>query len=312
MGMKLGDIADLTGFSLYGDGSIEINAVRYAHEASDGELAVALSRRDIDNTGACSVLTEHCLIFTDKTLLMCYCDIYSAAVKIALILTENGLLADYSLPTNYRLCEGSYFIGSNVSTGDGTYIAPMAFIGDNVSIGAGCYIGENVRIGSGTVIGDNTRISYGSNIGADCSFTYRDEDRMMNFCGSGIARIGNGVYIGSNTVIQRGTFSDTVIGDGCMIADMVNIGHDVKIGRGCRIVSQSGIAGNAVLEDNVQLLGQSAVCGFVKVGRGAVIKGKSAAVHNVPAGKSVFGIYGRDAAEEIRTDAKIRRFMKGR
>ena len=42
--------------------------------------------------------------------------------------------------------------------------------------------------------------------------------------------IGDGVEIGANTTIDRGSAQDTVIGPGVHIDNLVQIGHNVSIG----------------------------------------------------------------------------------
>jgi NDP-sugar pyrophosphorylase family protein len=42
--------------------------------------------------------------------------------------------------------------------------------------------------------------------------------------------IGDDVEIGSNTTVDRGALDDTVIGDGCKIDNLVQVGHNCNIG----------------------------------------------------------------------------------
>ena len=46
-------------------------------------------------------------------------------------------------------------------------------------------------------------------------------------------KIGDQVEIGANSTIDRGSGPDTVIGDGCKIDNLVQIGHNVRVGRHC-------------------------------------------------------------------------------
>ena len=87
--------------------------------------------------------------------------------------------------------------------------------------------------------------------------------------------MGRGVEVGCNTVIQRGTLSDTIIGDGTLIGDLVEIGHDVKAGVGSLIVSQAGISGNVTIGDGVEIYGQAGVANWLDIGDGATIMAKA-------------------------------------
>ena len=96
--------------------------------------------------------------------------------------------------------------------------------------------------------------------------------------------VGDDVEIGAGSTIDRGTLTDTRIGDGAKIDNLVQIGHNVVIGRHCVIVAQVGISGSATLEDFVVLGGQVGVVGHVTIGAGAQIAATSNVNSDVPAG----------------------------
>ena len=101
--------------------------------------------------------------------------------------------------------------------------------------------------------------------------------------------IGNRVWIGANTTIDRGAGPDTQIGDGCMIDNLVQIGHNVKIGKHVIIVAQVGISGSTEIEDYAVLAGQVGVAGHLKIGRGARIAAQSGVLKDIEAGTEVMG-----------------------
>jgi carbonic anhydrase/acetyltransferase-like protein (isoleucine patch superfamily) len=72
----------------------------------------------------------------------------------------------------------------------------------------------------------------------------------------------------ANSTVDRGALSDTTIGEGTKIDNLVQMAHNVVIGRHCVIVAQSGMAGSAELGEFVVMGAQSGVVGHVKVGRG--------------------------------------------
>ena len=79
----------------------------------------------------------------------------------------------------------------------------------------------------------------------------------MNSCGRVI--IENFVEIGAGCTIDRGVSSDTIIGTGTKIDNLVHIGHDTEIGKNCLFAGQVGIAGATTIEDEVILWGQVGV-----------------------------------------------------
>lgn len=70
--------------------------------------------------------------------------------------------------------------------------------------------------------------------------------------------IQDDVEIGANTVIDRGTLEDTVIGEGTKIDNLVQIAHNAVIGRNCRLAPQTGIAAGALIQDEAAIEGTAA------------------------------------------------------
>jgi UDP-3-O-[3-hydroxymyristoyl] glucosamine N-acyltransferase len=105
----------------------------------------------------------------------------------------------------------------------------------------------------------------------------------------GSVRIGDDVEIGANSTIDRGTLSDTVIGDGTKVDNLVQIGHNVVIGRDCLICGQVGIAGSTVIGDRVVLAGQCGVADHLQVGDDVIAGAASIILSRVPAGRVVMG-----------------------
>ena len=302
--LTLREIAEALDYSVAGDSDIKIFSLKYSHEAGENSLAVAYSDKDVINTSAKAVLTAPRILPAGKTFLYCgFGEISAAVVKVAKILIDAGIYPDY---------EKNFVQPSNdFKFGEGTFIAPFVSVGENVTIGKNCYIGANVFIGAGTQIGDNVKILSGSQIGVNCHYHYKERGKQKSFCGVGRLIIGDGVEIGANCVIQRGTLSDTIIGAGTIIGNLVEIAHDVKIGEDCLIVSQVGICGNVEIGNRVEIFGQAGIADWVKVGDGAKIMSKSGVTKNIRAGKKVSGMFCRDHNKELKRIAKINRIIKG-
>jgi UDP-3-O-[3-hydroxymyristoyl] glucosamine N-acyltransferase len=189
----------------------------------------------------------------------------------------------------------------------GAVIEPGVALGERVHVGANTVIGRNVTIGDDTVIGANATLSH-CLIGARCLIHpgVRIGQRGFGFAMSpsghrripqvGRVIVGNDVEIGANTCIDRGAGPDTVIGDGVMIDNQVQIGHNVRIGRGCVLVAQAGVAGSTILEDFVVLAAQSGVAGHLTIGKGAQIAAASGVMRDVPPG----GRYGGTPAVPLK------------
>lgn len=186
----------------------------------------------------------------------------------------------------------------------GAAISPDARIGRNVTlacgvaVGAGAEIGDGCRIGPGTVIGPGVAIGKNCEIGANVSISHAYVgDRVIMLPGARIGQPGFGfastgadylkipqlgrvivqddVEIGANTTIDRGALSDTVIGEGSKLDNLIMIAHNCRIGRHCVIAGQTGLAGSVVLEDGVVLAGQVGLGDHSRVGAGARMGARS-------------------------------------
>lgn len=304
--MKIQEIAESCGYEFCG-ADCDIKTISFADKAAVDSIAIVHKQEEIFSTNARAVLTEPRFIRTDKTLLFISDSLDIAAVKVANLLTQSGEIKLYGKP-EYRIVNG-YFIAENVVIGENTTILPNVFIDEDVKIGSHCMIEANVQIKGGSVIGDYVHISSGSVIGAD-AFCHYGDFGLKTFSGIGRVVIGNYVEIGCHTVIQRGTFSDTLIGNGNKIGNLIDIGHDVQIGNNCKIVSQTGIAGCVSIGNKVEIYGQTGIANNVTIGDGAVVMAQSLVTKNVAVGERVSGRFARKHSEELRKQAEINRLYE--
>lgn len=168
-------------------------------------------------------------------------------------------------------------------------------------------IRPGVHINSGTQIGDNVYIGDNSIVSVDSYYRYYDDNHLKIFHGIGRTILEDGVSVGAGSVIQRGAFSDTIIGRYSGIDDMVKIGHDVTIGENCVIVSQVGIASNAHIGDRTIIYGQAGVRNNVIIGNDVVVYGKTSVTKNIPDGRNISGPYAWEHKKELQLRAKISR-----
>ena len=208
------------------------------------------------------------------------------------------------------------------SLGEGCRIEPGAVIGAGAEIGRCCHIGANAVIGRGVVMGDdcvigaNASVSHailglkvliypGARIGQDGFGFAMGAEGHLKVPQLGRVIIGNFVEIGANTTVDRGAGPDTVIGDGSMIDNLVQIGHNVQLGRGCVIVAQAGISGSTRLGDFVAAGGQSGITGHLRIGPGARIAAQSGVMRDVAPGETVGGSPSVPMADWLRQSAML-------
>jgi UDP-3-O-[3-hydroxymyristoyl] glucosamine N-acyltransferase len=183
-------------------------------------------------------------------------------------------------------------ISDTVTICEGSVVMPNVYAGNNVRIGKNCIIHPNVTIYDDCIIGDNVVIHSGTIIGSDAFYFNTKKNRKrwfkkMQSCGRVV--IEDDVEIGAGCTIDRGVSSDTKIGAGSKLDNMIHIGHEVEIGENCLIAAQVGIAGCTVIGNGVTIWGQAGLSKTLNVGDNAVILAQSGLGENVEAGKIYFG-----------------------
>lgn len=214
-------------------------------------------------------------------------------------------------------------IGSGTRIGAGSYIGVKVLIGKNVTIYPNvtildeCSIGDNTVLWSGTVIrerchvGANCIFHPNATIGAD-GFGFRPDLKqgLVKIPQIGNVVIGNNVEIGANSCVDRGKFSSTVLGDGCKIDNLVQIGHNSKLGKFCIMAGNSGLAGSVTLGNGVIIGGSASIKDHTTIGDGAIIGACSGVTADVPAGKTMLGYPAVEARDALKQWAILKRMVK--
>ena len=185
--------------------------------------------------------------------------------------------------------------------GEGTVLMPGVVIGNHVSIGKNCVLYPNVVVMDYCIIGNNVTIQAGSVIGSDAFYYNKRLNRDIHYkkmvsCGRVI--IDNNVEIGANCTIDRGVTSDTVLGAGTKLDNLVHIGHDTIVGKNCLFAAQVAIAGATTIEDDVILWGQVGVSKTLTIEKGVEVYAQSGVGTRLEAGKKYFGSPVEDAMQK--------------
>ena len=167
--------------------------------------------------------------------------------------------------------QAQVFVGRGAVVGDDSWVMPGCVIA------AECILGERVRLQPGVIVGSD---------GFGYEFVEHRHEKVPQI---GPVVIGNDVEIGANSTVDRARFSQTLIGEGTKIDNLVQIAHNVVIGRHCLICAQVGISGSTTIEDFVIIGGQAGLAGHLTVGRGTKIDGQSGINGDLPAGSFVKG-----------------------
>jgi UDP-3-O-[3-hydroxymyristoyl] glucosamine N-acyltransferase len=152
-----------------------------------------------------------------------------------------------------------------------THIGPNSHIG-KCQINQGTIIRGNCYVHDNTVIGKNVLVHHGAVIGSDgFGFSRTKEGYFTKFPHIGGVIVEDNVEIGANTCIDRGTFGNTIIGEGTKIDNLVHIAHNVVIGKHAAIIANAMIAGSTEIGDFAWISPSASVKDVVRIGKNATI-----------------------------------------
>lgn len=196
-------------------------------------------------------------------------------------------------------------VGAGSDVGAGATIGANVVIGRDCRIGAGAYLHPHVTLYDGTVVGERTILHSGVRAGVDGFGYSSSREGHVKIPHVGRCVIGDDVEIGANTTIDRGSIGDTVIGSGCKIDNLVQIGHNVRMGEHCIVVSQVGVSGSTRLGRFVTLGGQAGIKGHIRIGDGATVAAQAGVFGDVPPGATYSGYPARPHKESLRAQAGL-------
>ena len=157
-------------------------------------------------------------------------------------------------------------IESGVELGMGTVVGAGSFIGEGVRIGTGSWLAPRVVIQASATLGERCIIHAGAVIGADGFGFVADEDKSwVKMPQTGSVHLGDDVEVGANTTIDRGTFSNTQIGNGVKLDNLIQVAHNVEIGDHTAIAGCVGIAGSAKIGRFCQIAGAAGILGHLSI-----------------------------------------------
>ena len=317
----LGELAQLVGGELRGDGSLAISGAAIIDSSQSGDVTLADRADRARGLAACratAVIASRSVEVGDKPAIVVD-DVHAAFAKIVEVFRprrtklRRGVSPQAHVHPAARLADDvdvfdGAAIGEDVQIGSGTTIH------SGVRLMAGCVVGKNVTLFPNVVLYENTRIGdrtiihAGAVLGA-YGFGYRQhEGQHVLSAQLGYVEVGADVEIGASTTIDRGTYGPTVIGEGTKIDNLVMIAHNCQLGRHNLICSQVGIAGSTTTGDYVVMAGQVGVRDHVRIGDRAIICSKSGISNDIPAGVEMLGapaIPIREAKVQMAAVAKL-------
>lgn len=291
---SLGELATLLELEFRGDAARPLQRLAALDVATPDDLSFVsekkhLSRLTDTRAGAVILHPEWIDHWSGCALLS---DTPYVAFARATRIFDNHPQAGRSVHEAAVVSEGAR-LGEQVTIDAGACVEADVVLGDRVWIGAGAYVGHGTQIGADTVIkpgavichavhiGERCTIHPNSTIGADGFGFAPSADGWVKIEQLATVIIGNDVEIGSNSTIDRGALEDTVVEDGAIIDNLVQIGHGVRVGSQTAIASQVGISGSTEIGARCVIAGQAGMAGHLTIADDVHIGGQGRVASSV-------------------------------
>ncbi len=304
--------------AVLGDSSIQISEVAEIQNARVGSitfLSNQMYNKYLNTTKASAIFVSNKELIQNRNGILVENPQLAIAKTLTMFFPEEVHSEDVHPSSNI---DSSAKIGKNVTIQAGVVIENGVKIGDNVFIGANVFIGQNSEIGSdckiyqnvviynSIIIGDRSIIHGSAVLGCDGFGFVPGKNQHFKIPQTGRVVLGEDVEIGANSVIDRATIGETIIGKMTKIDNLVHIGHNVQIGKACLITAQVGIAGSTKVGDNSQMGGQAGVVPHVEIGPNAIIAAKSGVTKSLIGNQMYGGYPARPIRDQHKRDAVYR------
>jgi UDP-3-O-[3-hydroxymyristoyl] glucosamine N-acyltransferase len=321
MSYTLKQLAEKIGAEVHGDESYIIHSLATLSSASAQQIAFLANKKysqQLSDTNAGAVIISPQNLNDCDTNALVMDNPYLGYALTAQLLDTTPKPANNIHPSAQISQDAK--LGQNVAIGANAVIEEGVVLSDNVIIGAGCFIGKQATIGSNTKLWANVSVYHRVEIGQNCliqantvigsdGFGYaNDKGSWLKIPQLGSVIIGNNVEIGASTTIDRGALEDTVIKDGVILDNQIQIAHNVVIGENTAMAACSVIAGSSTLGKNCVIAGLVGINGHIDVVDNVVFTGMSMVTKNInEAGVYSSGMPCQTNKEWNKNNARVRK-----
>ena len=289
----LRSISEIIGAKMIGDENFPVLGTNEIHRVKSGEIVFVNHPKYYDK----ALNSAATIILIDKVV--------DCPAGKALLVSDDPFRDFNKINTHFTKITNFGETLHELEVGEGTQIHSSVVIGNNVKIGNNSIIFPNVVVGDRTEIGDNVIIQSGTVLGGDAFYYRKLDGNFDRLISVGNVIIENNVEIGNNCTIDRGVTDSTIIGEGSVLDNQIQIGHDTIIGKKCLIASLVGIAGCCNIEDEVTIWGQVGMASGVRVASGTVLLGKTGVNKDLKKG-TYFGQLAEEFKEYLKKEIKIK------
>jgi UDP-N-acetylglucosamine acyltransferase len=174
-------------------------------------------------------------------------------------------------------------------------IHPTAIVASSAVIPESCSVGPYSTIGPNVVLGEDCELV--SHVVLDGHLTVGTRNRFFSFACVGVAPqdlkykgeptravLGDDNIVRECVTISRGTVGGggkTRVGSNCLFMAYAHVGHDSVIGDGCIIANGAAIAGHVVIEDYATVGALNQVHQYCRIGKHAYTGGGTTVTQDV-------------------------------
>ncbi len=317
----LAQLAEKIGATVHGNDSCSVSSLATLANAGEGQitfLSNAKYKGQLAQTKASAVILSPDAVADCPTNALVLDNPYVGFARVAQMLDTTPLPA-----TNVHesaIISESATLGEGVAIGANAVIEDDVVLGNNVVIGAGCFVGKASQIGDNTKLWANVSIYHNVKMGKDClvqsntvigsdGFGYANENgNWIKIPQLGGVIIGDRVEIGASTTIDRGALDDTIIEDGVILDNQIQIAHNVVVGQNTCMAGSSVIAGSTTIGKNCVFGGMAGINGHIEIADGTMLTGMAMVTKSITkAGVYSSGIPAQTNKEWHKTNARINR-----
>lgn len=276
--ISLGELANWLGAELHGDASSQVQGMATLANASANQISFLANtnyQHQLKSTQAGAALIKaeslsecpcNALVLADPYIAFAKCShLFDPAPKPTGAIHASAVVADSAVVEVGVSINANAVIGEGVVVGAGSVIGANAVVEDFAQLGKGCVIHSNVTLYHHVHLGDRVTVHSGTVIGADGFGFAQHQGRWNKIAQVGSVRIGNDVDIGACSSIDRGALDDTVIEEGVIIDNQVQIAHNCVVGAHTAIAGCVGIAGSTQIGRYCTFAGQAGVAGHITI-----------------------------------------------
>lgn len=168
-------------------------------------------------------------------------------------------------------------------------VSPKAHVGNNNTIGPYTVIEDDVVIGDDCIIGSHVGIYDGARIGNKVtiyqSVSVANHPQDLKFENEPTTLVvGDGTTVREFVTLNRGTLESgtSKVGENCLLMAYAHIAHDCIVGDNCIIANLVQLGGHVTIDDWTIIGGGTLIHQFSKIGKHAMVGGGYRVISDIP------------------------------